>query len=78
MSMVVKTSVYLDADDKRRLATLAAATGTREAELVRRGVRLVLDLAARPAPRLGIGASSDGRPARDSDELLAETGFGGR
>ncbi len=75
ISMVVKTSVYLDADDKRRLATLAAATGTSEAELVRRGVRLVLDQAARPAPRLGIGASCDGRPARDSDELLAETGF---
>jgi Ribbon-helix-helix protein, copG family len=37
---VVKTSVYLDEQEKTRLPALAAATGTSEAELLRRGVRL--------------------------------------
>lgn len=76
--MTVKTSVYLDDDDKRRLAELARTTGTSEAELLRRGVRLVLDAAQRPRPRLALGASSDGRSARDTDEILRETGFGQR
>lgn len=76
--MRTKTSVYLDDDEKRRLAALAAATGTSEAELLRRGVRLVLERARRPRPRLATGASVDGRAARDTDRLLTETGFGER
>ena len=76
--MVVKTSVYLSEDDKRRLAELARATGTSEADLLRRGVRLVLAQAERPRPRLGIGASTDGRSARETDDLLRETDFGQR
>lgn len=68
--------MYLDADEKRRLEELAVATGTSEAELLRRGVRLVLDQAQRPRPRLAVGASADGQAARDADRLLAETGFG--
>jgi len=76
--MPVKTSVYLNADDKRRLAEVARATGTSEAELLRRGVRLVLEQAPRPRPRLGIGSSADGRRARDVDDLLGDTGFGTR
>ena len=72
----VKTSVYLDEADKRRLAALAMASGTSEAELLRRGVRLVLEAAERPAPRVALGASTDGGRARDVDEHLAETGFG--
>lgn len=74
----MKTSVYLSDDDKRRLAELARATGTSEAELLRQGVRLVLEQAERPRPRLGLGASRDGRAARDSDALLQESGFGDR
>ncbi len=76
MSVTVKTSVYLDEADKQRLAALAAATGTSEAELLRRGVRLVLEAAERPAPRIAVGASTDGLRARDVDEQLAVTGFG--
>jgi hypothetical protein len=76
--MSVKTSVYLDDDDKRRLSELARATGTSEAELLRRGVRMVLDQAGRPRPRLGIGMSRDGRAARETDDLLRESGFGQR
>jgi Ribbon-helix-helix protein, copG family len=76
--VVIKTSVYLDEEEKRRLAALAAATGTSEAELLRRGVGLVLAQAERPRPRLGVAASSDGRSAREVDDLLAESGFGSR
>ena len=76
--MAVKTSVYLDEDDKRRLSAHARATGTSEAELLRQGVRLLLAQAERPRPRLSLGESSDGRTARDSDEVLRTTGFGGR
>lgn len=75
--MAVRTSVYLDEDDKRRLAAHAQATGVSEAELLRQGVRLVLAQADRPRPRLALGASTDGRSACDTDELLDETGFGG-
>ncbi len=74
--MTVKTSVYLDDAEKDRLAGLARRTGTPEAELIRRGVRLVLDGADRPRPRVGLGGSGDGRSARDADALIAETGFG--
>ncbi len=76
--MVVKTSVYLEDEQKRRLADLSRATGISEAELVRQGVRLVLEQSGRPRPRLGIGASSDGRSARDTEDLLVESGFGDR
>jgi hypothetical protein len=71
---VVRTTVYLDEDDKRRLAAMAAATGTSEAELVRRGVRMVIASAEVRRPRKAYAHSRDGGTARDSDELLA--GFG--
>lgn len=76
--MVVKTSVYLGTEDKRRLAEVARATGTSEAELLRRAVRLLLAQAERPRPRLGIAASSDGRSARETDDLLRDSGFADR
>ena len=74
--MAMKTSVYLNAEDKRRLAELARATGTSEAELLRRGVRLVLERAPRPRPRVGVASSTDRRNAAQTDDLLRETGFG--
>ena len=74
--MTVKTSVYLDDEDKRRLAAHARATGTSEAELLRQGVRLVLAQAERPRPHLALSESADGRAARDTDALLEESGFG--
>lgn len=74
--LAIKTSVYLDEADKRRLAELARATGASEADLIRRGVSLVPAQAQRPRPRLGIGASTDGRRTADTDRLLDEYGFG--
>ena len=76
--MAVKTSVYLDDEDKRRLEQVARTTGISEAELLRRGVRLVIAQSPRPRPRLGLGASTDGRSARDADDLLRDSGFGKR
>ena len=73
--MSIKTSVYLDDVDKRRLAALASRTGISEAELLRRGLRLLLDQAEPPRPRVGLMASADGRAA--ADEHLLE-GFGQR
>lgn len=70
-----KTTVYLPAEDKRRLTALAAETGVSEAELLREGVRLVLDRRRRPAPRLATAASSDGGSAADADLDLARLGF---
>lgn len=66
--------MYLDEDDKRRLAAMAAATGTSEAELVRRGVRMVIASAEVRRPRKAYGHSHDGHSARETEELLA--GFG--
>ena len=73
--MSIKTSVYLDDVDKRRLAMLASRTGVSEAELLRRGLRLLLDQAKPPRPRVGLMASADGRAA--TDEHLLD-GFGQR
>lgn len=73
---MIRTTVYLDEDDKRRLAALAATTGTPEAELIRRGVRMVVSATDRPRAHVGYGASTDGQSAADTDRLLAESGFG--
>ncbi|MHB8453049.1 MAG: ribbon-helix-helix domain-containing protein [Mycobacteriales bacterium] len=73
---MVRTTVYLDAADKRELAALAATTGISEAELIRRGVRLVVEGGRRARPRAGYVRTQDGRAARDSDALLRDTGFG--
>jgi hypothetical protein len=73
--MSIKTSLYLDDVDKRRLAALASRTGISEAELLRRGLRLLLDQAEPPHPRVGLMASADGRAA--ADERLLD-GFGQR
>jgi len=72
----IKTTVYLDEGDKRRLGELAARSGRSEADLLRQGVRLVLEREA-PRPSLGYATSSDGCSAAEADALLAELGFGG-
>jgi predicted DNA-binding ribbon-helix-helix protein len=72
----VKTTVYLDAADYRRLKALAATEGRPTAELIRTAVA---EYARRHRPAslpssLGVGASGDGTLSERVEELL--TGLG--
>ncbi len=72
----IKTTVYLDAADYRRLKALASAEGRSAAELIRAAVS---DYARRKAPRglptsLGVGRSGDGCLAERVEELLEGLG----
>jgi predicted transcriptional regulator len=74
----LKTTVYLDADDYRRLKTLARSKGRTTAELVREAVS---QYAAREQPRrrprsIGAGSSRTRDVAARAEQLLA--GFGKR
>ena len=72
----MKTTVYLDAADYRRLKALASAEGRSAAELIRAAVG---EYTRRKAPHalptsLGIGQSGGGRLAERSEELLERMG----
>lgn len=74
----MKTTVYLDAADYRRLKTLAAAEGRSAAELIRLAVS---EYTQRNAPRtvptsIGAGRSGDGCLAERSEDLLRGLGEG--
>jgi predicted transcriptional regulator len=75
---VTKTTVYLDADDYRRLKALARAKGRTAAELVREAVA---EYATREQPRrrprsIAAGSSRTGDVSERAEALLA--GFGKR
>jgi predicted transcriptional regulator len=72
----VKTTVYLDAADYRRLKALAAREGRSAAELIRAAVSEYTATRAEPRlPRsLGIAASGDGTLSERSEELLEGIG----
>ena len=70
-----KTTVYLPDDLKEALTRAAEEAGQSEAELIREGVRLVIEKTAPPPPRAGIFDSGDPQIASKVDALLAE-GFG--
>lgn len=72
----MKTTVYLDAADYRRLKALASAEGRSAAELIRAAVSEYANRrAARSLPSsLGAGRSGDGRLAERSEELLRGMG----
>lgn len=78
MSEKMKTTVYLDATDYRRLKTLAAARGQSAAELIR--VAVAEYTARHGAPELptslGAARSGDGSLSERFEELLAADGFG--
>ncbi|MEQ9570082.1 MAG: ribbon-helix-helix domain-containing protein [Longimicrobiales bacterium] len=76
MGKKVKTTVYLDDGEYRRLKHLAKSEGRSTAELIRAAVSEYADRHASPAlPRsLGIGGSGDPDFAARSEELLE--GFG--
>ena len=69
---IMRTTVYLDAADYRRLKVLAGAEGRSTAELVRTAVA---EYARRRTPRtlpgsLGAGQSGDGSLSERAEELL--------
>jgi hypothetical protein len=71
-----KTTVYLADGEAEGLRRLAALTGRSQAELVREGVRRVLDdqSVERTFHSMGRGrGSGSARPRWDPDELYAKT-----
>lgn len=73
---VLRTTVYLNADDYRRIKALAQAEGRTAAELVREAVAEYAarkDTPARPRT-LGAGRSGSGSLSRQAEELLADLG----
>lgn len=73
--MMIKTTVYLPRQIKRRLAALADREGRSEAELIRNAVDRLVSEAPRK-PRYPLFKSGDPTMARRVDELLK--GFGER
>ena len=69
-----KSTVYVPEHLKDRLASLAAASGRSEADLIREGIRLVTGEVSPPAPRLPLFESGQPDLAERVDELL--DGFG--
>ena len=72
----VRTTVYLDANDYRRLKGLARTEGRTAAELVREAVSEYTRRRASPAMPQSVGAGRSGRGdvAERSEELLSGLG----
>ena len=72
----MKTTVYLDAGEYRRLKALAASQGRSAAELIRAAVSEYAASHAGPSrPRsLGIARSGDGTLSERSEDLLGGMG----
>jgi predicted transcriptional regulator len=79
MSGATKTTVYLDAEDYRRLKALARAQGRSTAELVREAVSLYARAQHPPRRPTSIGAGRSGRGdvAERAEELLRGMGRDG-
>lgn len=65
---MIKTTVYLPEDLEARLDAEAAATGISKAELIRRGIALLLEYAERPKRSRELPVFDSGRP-RTPDEM---------
>jgi len=74
--MMVRTSVSLPEDLKRRLREVAAAEGRSEAELIREGVQRVVSRRSTRPPRIPLFSSDDPCLAERVEEYLH--GFGER
>lgn len=72
-----KTTVYLNAEDYRRLKALARAQGETAAELVREAVAEYVRtrVVEQPASSIGVGRSGRGDVAAKAETLLKK-GFG--
>jgi hypothetical protein len=72
-----KTSIYLDEDLDRRLASRAAEEGITKAELIRRTLAGSVMRSPRPKPRaIGIIAGGPTDVSANVDRYLADSGFG--
>ena len=71
MSESIKTTVYLDAADYRRLQAVAKAEGRSAAELVREAVALFARGRAHATPSsIAVGRSGRGNLSEDTELLL--------
>jgi Arc/MetJ-type ribon-helix-helix transcriptional regulator len=70
---MVKTTIYLPEDLKRRLEKSAARSGASEAEVIRTAVERLLDTESPPRPTLPLFRSGDPRLAERTEELLRES-----
>lgn len=59
---MIKTTVYLPEDLEVRLDAEAAATGVSKAELIRRGVAMMLEASTRPKRANALPVFDSGRP----------------
>lgn len=71
---MIKTTIYLPEELKRRLAGLAEREGRSEAELIREAIASLIERVGSPRPRLPLFSSGDATLAERVDEALA--GFG--
>lgn len=74
--VMVRTTVYLPEELKDELARAAERTGRSEAELIREGVRTVVEAQRTARPRIPLFTSDDGSIAERAAEYLV--GFGER
>ncbi|MFC3962386.1 ribbon-helix-helix domain-containing protein [Nocardia jiangsuensis] len=65
---MVKTTVYLPDELELRLDAEASATGVSKAELIRRGIAMLLDASDRPRNDAPLPVFRSGR-SRDTDEM---------
>lgn len=76
LSVMKKTSLYIDPDVDRALARTAAAAGITKAELVRQELRKAVGHAIKPRPSARGVFEGPHDLATNIDRELAETGFG--
>lgn len=71
---MVKTTVYLPDDLELRLDAEATATGISKAELIRRGIGMMLDSSPRPRQSGTLPVFDSGRPmsADDMNDAVSE------
>lgn len=73
-----KTSIYLDPEVDRALDRRAAAEGTTKAALIRAALTKAAAPARRHRPQASGVFEGPGDLGRNTDDYLAETGFGER
>jgi hypothetical protein len=73
-TFVIKTTVYLPEDLEVRLDAEAVATGVSKAELIRRGIAMLLESSARPRQSHALPVFHSGKPmnAEEMDDAIYE------